>query len=202
MRGHHWYATYLLAVHRHPEALDQIEQARRLDPSSTAILADKGFLLWCAGQRSEGLALLKQLEATQPSLSSTHAYLGRIYWERKEYPNALTEWRQVAELRHHPAGLAIASAREKGFAVGGLKGMYESELPVRKDLFSHGSGSAYELAETYAALGQKQEALAYLQIAFDQREGFMLTGDPAIPSLRDEPEYRKLENQVQELLAK
>jgi Tfp pilus assembly protein PilF len=28
-RGHHWYATYLLALHRYPEALDQIEQARR-----------------------------------------------------------------------------------------------------------------------------------------------------------------------------
>ena len=201
VRGHHWYATYLLALHRFPEALDQIEQAQRLDPSSSAILADKGFALWWAGQRSDGMALLKQLEATQPSLSSTHDYLGRIYWERKDYPNALTEWRRVAELRHDEAGLAIASARDKGFAGGGLRGMYENELPVRKDLFNHGSGSAYELAETYAGLGQKQDALAYLQVAFEQREAYILTGDPAIPSLRDEPEYRKLRSQLQELLA-
>jgi tetratricopeptide (TPR) repeat protein len=200
-RGHHWYATYLLALHRYPEALDQIEQARRLDPSSTAILADKGLLLWFAGKHSEGLALLKQLESTQPSFSSTRAYLGKIYWERKEYTNALIEWRQAAELRHDRAGLAIANAREQGFAAGGLKGMYESELPVRKDLFSHGSGSAYELAETYAALEQKQEALANLQIAFDQREGESLTGDPAILALSDDPAYRELRAQVQERLA-
>ena len=64
--------------------------------ASTAILADKGLLLWCAGNHREGLALLKQLEATQPSFSSTHAYSGRIYWERKEYTKALIERRQLA----------------------------------------------------------------------------------------------------------
>jgi hypothetical protein len=74
-------------------------------------------------------------------------------------------------------------------------------LPVRKDLFSHGSGSAYELAETYAALEQKQDALANLHIAFDQREGESLTGDPAIPALSDDPAYRELRAQVQERLA-
>jgi hypothetical protein len=98
--------------------------------------------------------------------------------------------------------LAIANAREQGFAAGGLKGMYESELPVRKDLFSQGSGSAYELAETYAALGQKQDALANLQVAFDQREGELLTGDPAIPALSDDPSYRELRAKVRRASAR
>ncbi len=202
VRGHHWYATYLLALHRFPEALDQIEQARRLDPSSTAILADKGYMLWWAGRQSEGLALLQQLETTQPSLSSTHYYLGYIYWEqRKDYAKALTEWRRLAELRNDATGLAIADAREKGFAANGLKGLWESELPVEKEMVDRGTGSAYELAATCAALGRKQDALNYLQMAFDRREASMLTGDPAIPSLRDEPEYGKLQAQLQELLA-
>jgi hypothetical protein len=74
-------------------------------------------------------------------------------------------------------------------------------LPVRKDLFSQGSGSAYELAETYAALGQKQDALTNLQIAFDQREEELLAGDPAIPALSVDPAYRELRAQVQERLA-
>jgi tetratricopeptide (TPR) repeat protein len=201
VRGHHWYATSLLALHRHPEALDQIEQAQRLEPSSTAILADKGLLLWCAGRHSEGLSLLKQLAKTEPSLSSTHGYLGQIYWEQRDYPKALAEWRRVAELRHDEAGLALADAREKGFAVGGLKGLWESELPVQKDIVDRGSGSASELAETYAALGKKEEALAYLQMAFERREGRMLTGDPVVPILQDDPGYQQLRAQVNELLA-
>ena len=45
VRAHHWYATYLMALHRFPDAIDQIDQAQRLDASS-ALLADKGYLLW------------------------------------------------------------------------------------------------------------------------------------------------------------
>jgi len=202
VRAHHWYATYLLALHRHPEALDQIEQAQRLEPSSNAILADKGFLLWQAGQQSAGLALLKQLETTEPSLSSTHNYLGRIYWERQDYPNALREWRHLAELRHDEAGVELADAREKGFAANGLKGLWEADLPIRKAQFDRGIGSAYDLAQTCAALGKEQEALAYLQMAFDRREASMITGDPVVPSLRNEPLYQQLTAQVRESLAK
>lgn len=200
-RAHHWYATYLLALHRYPEALDQIERAQRLEPSSIAILADKGFLLWMSGRHADGLALLRQLEKTQPSFSSTHDYLGRIFWEENDYPDALLEWKEMATLRHDQAGLALAEAREQGFAAGGLGAMRERELPVQKDLFQRGLGLAYDLAETCAALGRTQEALSYLKIAFEQREPSMLTGDPAIPALSSEPEYRRLRAQVQTQLA-
>ena len=155
-RAHHWYATYLLALHRHPEALNQIEQAQRLDPSSTAVLADKGDPLWKAGRREEGLTLLKQLETTEPSLSSTHSYLGEIFGAQQEYPSALQEWRQAAELRHDEPGLTIAGAREKGYAAGGLRGMQEREMEVRKILFNQGFGTAYDLALICATLGERK----------------------------------------------
>ena len=48
VQGHHWYATFLLISARFPEALNQIELARKLDPSSTAIQADKGLILFVA----------------------------------------------------------------------------------------------------------------------------------------------------------
>jgi len=201
VRAHHWYATYLMGLHRYTEALDQIEQARRLEPSSTAILADKALLLSAAGRRDEALALLTQLETTQPSFSSTHSYLGRIYWEQKDYAKALSEWRRLAELRHDEAGLAIAAAREKGFAANGLKGLYESELPVQKDLVDHGAGSAYTLAEIYAALGQKQHALTYLRTAFDRHDESLLCGDPSIPTLQDDLQYQQLRAQINQRLS-
>ncbi|HEY2859813.1 MAG TPA: tetratricopeptide repeat protein [Terracidiphilus sp.] len=201
VRAHHWYATYLLALGRHAEALDQIEQAQKLEPSSTAILADKGLLLWQAGRHKEGLALLKQLEASEPSLSSTHDYLARIFWEQQDYPSALKEARHLAELRHDAAGLAIADAREKGFAANGLPSLWEGDFQVRKDLFNVGQGSAYELAETCAALGKKKEGLYYLQIAFDRREANLITGGPALSTLQDEPAFQKITAQVKELLA-
>jgi hypothetical protein len=47
-RAHHWYATFLVEVLRPQDAVAEIERARQLDPSSNAILADKGALLLVA----------------------------------------------------------------------------------------------------------------------------------------------------------
>lgn len=201
VRAHHWYATYLFGMNRFPEAIDQMEQARRLEPSSNAILADKGFLLWQAGHKSEGLTLLTQLEITDPSLSSTHNYLEKVYWDQKNYPKALAENRRAAELRHDENSLTLVNAGEKGFAAGGLKGLYESELPIQKDLVERGSGSAYALATVYAALGKKPEALAWLQTSFDRHEAAMLIGD-AIPELQNDSEYVKFRARVAQLLTR
>jgi len=198
VRAHHWYGTFLLGEHRFPEALDQMEQARRLEPSSNAILADKGDLLWESGHAKEAIALLQELETTDPALSSAHDYLGRIYLQQGNYPKWLAETRRVAELRHDDVGLSLANAREKGFAAGGLKGMYERELPVEKDLVDRGSGNAYVLAQVYAALGRKPDALATLQISFDRHEAPMLLGDP-IPELLNDPTYQKFRAQVSQM---
>jgi len=139
VQGHHWYATFLLTSGRFPEALDQIEQARKLDPSSTTIQADKGLILFNAGRKSEAFKLLKQLESTDPALATTHGYLAAIYFDRKDYENSFAESKQSAQLRHDEAALAVANAAERGFtAGGGLEGMRNSMLPVQKEMFNRG----------------------------------------------------------------
>ena len=84
-RAHHWYATFLYAEGRYPEALSQIELAQQLDPASTAILADKGLIVLYAGPREEGVALLKQLEKTEPAFPSTYRYLQDAAIMNKDY---------------------------------------------------------------------------------------------------------------------
>jgi tetratricopeptide (TPR) repeat protein len=201
VRGHHWYATYLMEMRRYPEALDHMEQAQRLDPASPAILADKGLLLWTSGRREEGLALLKQLEASEPALSSPHYFLARIFEQQGDYSAAIQEWKTLAELRHDEAGAKIAQAAAQGYAAGGVRGLLEGRLPLQKEIVDRGDGSAYELAATYAALNRKQEALAYLQVAYDRRDQDLLGSDPPIPTLIDDPAYRKLQAQIVARLA-
>ena len=169
-RAHHWYATFLSAVGRFPEALDQIEQARTLDPSSTALLADKGWLLYLSGKTDEGVALLKQVETSEPSLSSTHGYLSEIAYEEADYPTFIAERKLYAALRNDEAALAIAQAAEVGLATSGEQGLRESKLRVEKVYFQRDQVAAYEVANTAAMLGQKQEALHYLQAAYDGRD--------------------------------
>jgi tetratricopeptide (TPR) repeat protein len=198
VQGHHWYATFLLATQRYPEALEQIEQARKLDPSSTTIQADKGLILNNAGRENEAFALLKQLENTDPSLATTHTYLSAVYLERHDYENFFAESRLSAQLRHDDVGLDVVKAAEQGFHSGGVRAMRERMLPLQKDAFDRGIGSAYDVSATYSVLGNKQEALHYLQTAFEKRETGLLylNRNPDFNSLHGDSKYHEITTQI------
>jgi len=157
-------------------------------------MADKGLILYWAGQPEAGIALLKQIEAREPSFLSPHLYLAEIYLNGKDYSNYLSETKKVAALRHDSMALAIVNSAEKGFSSGGVQGMWESMLPVQKKFYEQGSLSPYPLAQTYAQLGENQEALNYLREAYDKRDAAMLfiNTDRSFDGLHDEASFQDL----------
>jgi tetratricopeptide (TPR) repeat protein len=193
-RAHHWYASFLLTSRRVPEALVQIETARRLDPSSVSILADKGLMLSAAGHTDEAVTLLKQIQDAEPSFVSTHRYLSEIYFDRQDYDDYLSEWEKTAFLTRDQQELTLVKAAKDGFAKAGSVGMVENTLRIQKQFYKKGSLPAYAVAVTYARLGKKQEAFQYLETACNKRENYLLylATDVAFKNLRDEPEYRTL----------
>jgi Tfp pilus assembly protein PilF len=193
--AHHWYATYLLTMHRMPESLTEIERAQALDPASTSILADKGDILFQAGQRDEAITLLQQMEMTEPAFRSPHLYLKTFYLTQGDYPRFLAESRTDALLLHDNSALAIAAAAEKGFAAGGAKAMFESMLQIEKKYYAQGLVPPTALAQTCALLGNKGEALHYLKAAYDQHDELLLSvkNYPALNTfLHHDPAYRDL----------
>ena len=192
--AHHWYATTLSLEGRGAEALTEIEKARTLDPTSTSILADKGLLLFNAGQQEQAVALLKQMEDTAPDFASPHRYLADIYFKTGDYRHYLMESRKAAQLMHDQQALAIAASAEKGFAQNGGQGMLQALRTRQEKLYREDRGSPYNVAVSYALMGNKQKALQYLQAAYDNHDGRILSLaiDPALTSLHDEPRYQAL----------
>jgi len=193
-KAHHWYATYLEVLARYDESLVEIGRAQALDPNSPSILADKGRILWMAGQHDEALRLLKQVEAAEPDFVSPPRYLKAAYLEVNDYPDYLSELKKEALLFHDASALAVADAAAKGFAAGGPRRMFISELEQQKRLYNQGKLSPYELAETYSELGNGPEALKYLQLACDRHveQAPYLSSDPAFRRLHDNPEFQQL----------
>ncbi len=192
--AHHWYATFLLSLGRFLQSLEEIDKAQQLDPNSRAILADKGLILFHAGQKEQAVALLKQVEATEPDFLSPHNYLANIYFAEGDYRQHFTESRKAATLLHDERRLAIVAAGEKGLASGGSSGMLHAMLKEQQILHDSGQEPAYNLAQTRALLGQKKEALDDLQSSYEKRESQILSLriDPLLNNLHDEPSYREL----------
>jgi len=190
--AHHWYATYLSTIGRHSEALLEIERAQSLDPASKSIVADKGDLLFNAGRSDEAAALLKQLEATEPDFISPHRYLKGIYFASGDYPLYLEEWRKEAQLMRDNASLKLVDAADKGFAQGGVRTMLQNTRELEMKLYARGQLSPYNLAQTDALLGNNQEAIRYLKIAYEKHDelAFQVGGDPAFNHLHADPAYQ------------
>jgi len=192
--AHHWYATFLMSNGRYEESMREFEEAQKLDPASTPIIADKALLLMVEGRPDEAEALLKQIAASQPGFFSTHRYLSYVYWEKRDYPNYLSEARLAAQLSHDEDELAIVRASEQGFRKNGERGLLESRLELQKKLCAEGKLSPFRVAQTAAILGEKQEAMHYLRQSYQRHEEQFLAAnkDSALDSLRGDPEFKKL----------
>ncbi|MFZ0321961.1 MAG: tetratricopeptide repeat protein [Candidatus Sulfotelmatobacter sp.] len=193
-RAHHWYATFLINIHRDQEALAEIERARQLDPSSTPILADKGIILATSGRTEEARSLLTQLTAAQPDFVSPHRYLAvTVYFPEGNYPAYFSEMETVARLRHDTRAHKSIEAEQEAYASGGVHGLLAQRLAAAQDAFDH-DGSAFNLAVAYAALGQNPNALKYLEIAY-QRHDLALTeiiSKREFDPLHKDPQFRAL----------
>ncbi len=198
-RAHHWYATFLSAIQRNREALAEIERARQLDPSSTPILADKGLILAVVGRTEEARTLLTQLTASQPDFVPPHRYLAeQVYLPEGNYAGYFAEESIVARLRNDTNAEKNLEAEQKAYARGGQRGLYEQRLAAARESFEHNNGSAFALAVTCATLGRNNEAMKYLEIAY-QRHDLLLTtliSTSAFQPLHQSQEFRELAAKV------
>ena len=191
---HHWYATFLDITGRQPEAIAEIETARKLDPHSSSILADKGRLLWVAGRHDEAMQLLTQMETTDPEFVSPHRYLAQAYLENRNYRRYVEELKRDAELTHNSAKATEADAAARGFAVGGERGLLQAQLKARTKLYQEGKLSPYFVAETESLLGNKDEALKYLADCVQVHDEMLInaTQSNAFDNLRGDARFEKL----------
>jgi DNA-binding winged helix-turn-helix (wHTH) protein/Tfp pilus assembly protein PilF len=193
-KAHHWYATFLNGLRLRQRALDEIEIARRLDPNSRSILADKGMLLVDAGQRQEGIELLTELEAVEPDFISPHRYLKMTYLCAGDYPGYLRELRRQAQLQHSDSLSEIAEAASQGYAAGGESAMFTWQLEKQEKLYQAGKLSPIWVADTSARMRRASEAMKYLSLCYETRCSDMLyiVNDEGFQPLYSLPEFQQL----------
>lgn len=168
--AHHWCANFLMTIREFPGALREIDAAQALDSASTAIMADKGLILFISGRRDDAAALLRRLEQTAPAFLSTHDYLAIIDLDLGDDEDFLRELRIGAQMRHDSGAEDVAAAGEKGLAEGGRSRMLAAMLPLQIKLYREGKMSAYAVALTYASLDDADDAIAWIKLSLSRHE--------------------------------
>ncbi|HET8675204.1 MAG TPA: serine/threonine-protein kinase [Blastocatellia bacterium] len=153
-------------------------------------------LLALAGRYSEALEEWRKILEKEPNRRGmAHLAIGEIYARQGRYEEALAEMLEVKPRIRYPRELArigyvYAAAGKRREAIKILEEM-KSLTGKRYNLSTH-------IAAIYAALGNKDEALAWLTRACDEHEQGVvdLKVDPRLDTLRADPRFVDLLRRV------
>lgn len=192
-----WYANAFAVPGRFDESLRQINIAQALDPASHATLADKGWMLFFAGQRDEGIRTLREVERVAPGFLSPHSYLMQIGLELRDYSMFLDEGEKMAATKQEVALSRLLAAARKSYERHGPAGLLQVMHDAGRDLPS-GFGNSILMAKVCILMGRNDEALQILEEEYNHHDANVLAclSQPLLLGLRSEPRYQALVREI------
>jgi len=182
------YVEFLWAMGRHDEAIKQAKRAEELDPLSTWMGTYVGITLHFARQTDEAIHKLKEVLEREPNSTWARVKLGHCYWDKGLYKEAMTTWAKMHELTGNKE-LAKAFV-ELGVDEAVHKWLEQAKGQVASPVFN----SRISIAVVHAMLGEKEQALEWLEKAYFAREPnvVFLKTKYNWDSLRDDPRFQDL----------
>jgi TolB-like protein/tetratricopeptide (TPR) repeat protein len=194
--AHRFRGVQLMETGQTREGIEEMLEARRLDPLSLIINAEVVRNYYFARQYGKaighGLATLEM----DPHFARAHFWLGRTYEQTGLLDKAIAELRQAAELS--PDSLIYRGDLAHAFALAGRRAEATEILNGMESQAGRQYVSSYTIAVIHTALGNISAALARLEKAFEDRSWmFMWLGtDPRLDRLRPLPEFQGLMRRV------
>ena len=184
-----------MAEGRLPEA--QADMQRAVDEVPSEInLWSLGLSFYFAGQYEAAIEQYRRAIAVEPRSYWAHLSLGWAYERQGRVPDAIKELEQTRGLLDTPqvvAGLVHAQA------AAGRRVEAQATMASLLEYAKHKYVSPYDLATASAGLGDRTEAMAWLEKAYEDRSGWLalwLKIDPTFDSLRADDRFRDLLTRV------
>jgi len=193
--AHQWYGYYLLSVRRLDEALAERELSRELDPLSvfkTLRVADA-----YVQKRDDAHATfwLQRAMELNPADGAPHYALSRLMETEGRAADAALQWRSGLQLDGDAKDLAMfdKTIAQSGFPTARRaiveKLLRETTAKAKTSYVSPGT-----FVELYLQMGDKENALRWLDEAFAEHSSFLVQigGDPTYDNLRGEARFRAM----------
>jgi TolB-like protein/Flp pilus assembly protein TadD len=195
--GHQQYGNNTLsALGRFDQAIAEGKRAVELDPLSLVINADLGVNYCYARRYDEAIAQLSKTLEMDPGYYFAHINLGQALEMKGDRDGAIAEYQKARALNEDPAVLGYLG-RVYGFS--GNKTETQKILEQLKELSKQRYVSDYSFALVYLGLGNKEEALRWLEQSYQDRAGSdvgWIRVDPLLDALRRDPRFEALAEKI------
>ena len=185
--AHLEYGRFVQALGRNDEALIQMHYADELDPLNIGVKVTVAYVTHAS--RQYDLAL-KQFESLGDDWGMIWAYR-----EKGMYPEAIAaceRWKAGhTSLSRDPQLLAMLAGI---YGLQGRNDEAEALIDEVKEMARHRYVSGFFFAEAYAGLGQSDQAIIWLERAYEDHDQWMVFANsyPGLDRLRSEPRFKAL----------
>jgi tetratricopeptide (TPR) repeat protein len=187
--AHCEYAYYLMGIGRFAESIAEAKRALQLAPLSYLYESALADMYSYARQYDQAIAQYQRLAELEPKKPTVYSGLARIYEQMRRYEDAV---------KAHQKALTLSGAQHeevealgRAYSESGPKGYWMWRLEKLKGKYEH---DPYFTAQIYAQLGHKDQALAWLEKAYEKHDGRMyrLKVEPLLDPLRSDPRFGDL----------
>jgi TolB-like protein/predicted Zn-dependent protease len=191
--AHQWYGYYLASLARADEAFKEIKHAQELDPLSLLINTELGMPFYFMRQYDRAIEQFKRALEMDPNMRFARLWLAWTYVQKGMYEEAIAMLSKPES--DHPFVLAVLG---QNYALSGKRSEAQKIIDRLNEQSKHRYVSPYGVAKLYLGLGNKEQALRWLEKTYENREdGFIwINTDPAWDSLRSEPRFQDLARRV------
>jgi len=170
-------------------AVNESRRAQELDPLSTDSTSYLATVLYWA--RKNGPALDQVQKVLDFDSNYFPAYITKAWILESQGKPAVDVCQKAKAIADNPWTLA---ALGRASALAGKKDDAQKIVEALQRQASQQFVSGYDIAVIHAALGQNDDAFAWLDKAFNQRAEWLgyLKIDPQLDSLRNDPRFRDL----------
>lgn len=171
--AHQWYGEFLVFMGRTEESIKALRRAKELDPLSPIINTQVGYPYYCARQYDAAIVEFKNALELEPNFAPALNYLARSYQAKGMDDEAMSTFHKAVE---HSGGSPVMKARLGwAYAKIGKTGEARRILSELEDEAKTRYVAACLIASLHVALGDKEQAFAWLDKAFQERDVLLLT---------------------------
>src|SRR6266487_2667654 len=192
--AHHWYAWHLSLLGRYDEAIAEMRKAENLDPLSLIINADLAELLVLAHSYDESIRQSRKTIEMDPNFGLAHNHLGQAYLQNQMYDEAAAELQKAVHLSGNSPTCIANLAR--AYVASGNRSEATKLLNGLKKRSNPGYSHASEIAVIYAALGDTDQAMNWLEKGYEERFNPGVLLRPGFDPLRSDSRFQNLVHRI------
>lgn len=194
--AHQWFGLYLAQMGRYEEGYNELQLAMRLEPCSSPMYWASGLACWCSRRYDLAIEQFEKVLEFDSTFAQAYFGLAMTYPYKSMHAQAISAAKRALDQTNGTV-FFLACAGET-YAAAGCLDEAQKILERVNEISTKQYVTPYFIARIHAALGNRYEALNYLEKGYRFLDPHMvwLKTEPRLDDLRAEPRFQSLMRQM------